>query len=136
MKEQQDKGPEGEKKKEEVQETPKAKDVMDTEEKKPVEVEKVVVGETATQTTEEGKTKQQQELEEMDHDGYSSDEGEEEEKKQPYIRPLCMEDFVSAKKEHSASVHEDAHSIAELRRWNEMYGEGGSLRGKGLSYFL
>eukprot|EP01087_Luapelamoeba_hula_P004087 TRINITY_DN1404_c0_g1_i1.p1 TRINITY_DN1404_c0_g1~~TRINITY_DN1404_c0_g1_i1.p1 ORF type:complete len:1494 (+),score=343.70 TRINITY_DN1404_c0_g1_i1:134-4615(+) len=55
---------------------------------------------------------------------------------QPVIRALCLKDFVSAKKELSASVHEDAHSIAELRRWNEIYGEGGNARKRGLPYFM
>jgi SpoVK/Ycf46/Vps4 family AAA+-type ATPase len=67
------------------------------------------------------------------------DEDEEEdpeEREPPEIRALGMEDFVKAKKENSASVHEDARAVGELRKWNEMYGEGGNARGKDLSYFL
>jgi len=53
------------------------------------------------------------------------------------LRTLTMKDFDNAMKEVSASVSEDATSIADLRKWNEMYGEGGS-RNKltSLSYFL
>jgi len=39
-------------------------------------------------------------------------------------------------KEISASVSEDAYAIAELRKWNEMYGEGGSRTKTSLSYFM
>jgi len=35
-----------------------------------------------------------------------------------------MADFEKAKREVRASVSEDAFAIAELRKWNEMYGEG------------
>jgi hypothetical protein len=35
------------------------------------------------------------------------------------------------------SVSEDAFAIAELRKWNEMYGEGGNRQAGGkLSYFM
>lgn len=72
----------------------------------------------------------------MDTDEDEEDEEEPEERETPIIRPLGMEDFVKAKKEHSASVHEDARAVGELRKWNEMYGEGGNARGKDLTYFL
>eukprot|EP00761_Pharyngomonas_kirbyi_P013801 gb/GECH01013830.1/.p1 GENE.gb/GECH01013830.1/~~gb/GECH01013830.1/.p1 ORF type:complete len:1210 (+),score=345.92 gb/GECH01013830.1/:1-3630(+) len=52
------------------------------------------------------------------------------------LRPLCLDDFLKAKDEISASVHEDAASISELRKWNDMYGEGGSRQKQSLSYFL
>jgi len=55
---------------------------------------------------------------------------------QPKLRPLRMSDFEKAKKEVSASVSEDAQSIGELRKWNEMYGEGGSRRKTTLSYYV
>jgi len=64
------------------------------------------------------------------------EEEEEEERETPVIRALTMEDFAKAKKENSASVHEDARAVSELRKWNEMYGEGGNARGKDLTYFL
>jgi hypothetical protein len=54
----------------------------------------------------------------------------------PVLRSIGMQDFEKALKEISASVSEDAFSIAELRRWNEMYGEGGNRRKVALPYFL
>jgi len=54
----------------------------------------------------------------------------------PKLRALQISDFEKAKKEVSASVSEDAHSIAELRKWNEMYGEGGSRKKTTLSYYV
>eukprot|EP01119_Soliformovum_irregulare_P017305 TRINITY_DN5118_c0_g1_i1.p1 TRINITY_DN5118_c0_g1~~TRINITY_DN5118_c0_g1_i1.p1 ORF type:complete len:1073 (+),score=342.31 TRINITY_DN5118_c0_g1_i1:123-3341(+) len=52
------------------------------------------------------------------------------------IRALTMKDFEKSSSEISASVSEDSFSIAELRKWNEMYGEGGSRRKDLLPYFL
>jgi hypothetical protein len=73
----------------------------------------------------------------VQEDEEDDDEEEDpEEREPPEIRALGMEDFVKAKKENSASVHEDARAVGELRKWNEMYGEGGNARGKDLSYFL
>eukprot|EP01125_Pyxidicula_operculata_P011994 TRINITY_DN3934_c0_g1_i1.p1 TRINITY_DN3934_c0_g1~~TRINITY_DN3934_c0_g1_i1.p1 ORF type:complete len:1193 (-),score=351.43 TRINITY_DN3934_c0_g1_i1:488-3868(-) len=54
----------------------------------------------------------------------------------PTLRPLSFSDFENAKKEISASVSEDAQSIGELRKWNDLYGEGGSRRRSTLSYFV
>ncbi|XP_058768480.1 uncharacterized protein LOC131642227 isoform X1 [Vicia villosa] len=42
------------------------------------------------------------------------------------LRPLNLEDFVQAKSKVGPSVAYDATSMNELRKWNEMYGEGGS----------
>jgi hypothetical protein len=74
--------------------------------------------------------------EEEEDDDEDEEEEDAEEREPPVIRALGMEDFVKAKKENSASVHEDARAVGELRKWNEMYGEGGNARGKDLSYFL
>jgi len=52
-----------------------------------------------------------------------------------HLRSINMEDFRKAISEVSASVSENAFAITELRRWNEMYGEGGSRRKPSLSYF-
>lgn len=58
----------------------------------------------------------------------------EEEKKQgdgsgtPQLRSLTLEDFIQAKSKVGASVAFDAASMNELRKWNEMYGEGGSRK--------
>ncbi|WJX51183.1 hypothetical protein P8452_37398 [Trifolium repens] len=42
------------------------------------------------------------------------------------LRPLNLDDFVQAKSKVGPSVAYDATSMNELRKWNEMYGEGGS----------
>lgn len=52
------------------------------------------------------------------------------------LRPLTIEDVKKAKVEISASVCEDAFAIAELRKWNEMYGEGGNRAHAQLSYYM
>jgi len=58
------------------------------------------------------------------------------EREAPPIRPLTLQDFEKAKEEINPSVSEDAFSIAELRKWNDMYGEGGSRQKSALTYFL
>jgi SpoVK/Ycf46/Vps4 family AAA+-type ATPase len=73
---------------------------------------------------------------EDDEDEDEDSKDEPEERETPFIRPLVFSDFEKAKKELSASVHEDARAIAELRKWNEMYGEGGSGRPNSLTYFM
>ena len=56
---------------------------------------------------------------------------------EPLIRKLTLEDFKRAKNDICASVSEDAASIGELRKWNEMYGEGGKRGSHSrLSYFM
>ncbi|XP_028766980.1 uncharacterized protein LOC114724718 isoform X5 [Neltuma alba] len=42
------------------------------------------------------------------------------------LRPLKLDDFIQAKSKVGPSVAYDAASMNELRKWNEMYGEGGS----------
>ncbi|KAL2329131.1 hypothetical protein Fmac_022558 [Flemingia macrophylla] len=42
------------------------------------------------------------------------------------LRPLDLDDFIQAKSKVGPSVAYDATSMNELRKWNEMYGEGGS----------
>ncbi|TKY67733.1 MSP1 protein [Spatholobus suberectus] len=42
------------------------------------------------------------------------------------IRPLNLDDFIQSKSKVGPSVAYDATSMNELRKWNEMYGEGGS----------
>lgn len=46
----------------------------------------------------------------------------------PQLRSLDLEDFIQAKAKVGASVAYDAASMNELRKWNEMYGEGGSRK--------
>ncbi|MED6218478.1 hypothetical protein PIB30_026950 [Stylosanthes scabra] len=42
------------------------------------------------------------------------------------LRPLNLDDFIQSKSTVGPSVAYDATSMNELRKWNEMYGEGGS----------
>ena len=51
------------------------------------------------------------------------------------LRPLCMADFEAALQQVCKSVHEDALSQTELRRWNDVYGDSGAREAKTLSYF-
>jgi SpoVK/Ycf46/Vps4 family AAA+-type ATPase len=67
--------------------------------------------------------------------GTSSTEINPEERETPPLREMIMSDFVNAMKEISASVSENAHAIAELRKWNELYGEGGSRKKAILNYY-
>lgn len=57
--------------------------------------------------------------------------------KPPAIRPLTMEDIELAMREVTPSCSEGASSIAELRKWNEMFGEGSrGAAHSNLSYFM
>ncbi|KAK7404349.1 hypothetical protein VNO78_05178 [Psophocarpus tetragonolobus] len=42
------------------------------------------------------------------------------------LRPLNLDDFIQSKSKVGPSVAYDATTMNELRKWNEMYGEGGS----------
>jgi len=68
--------------------------------------------------------------------GTNSAEVNPEERETPPLREMIMSDFVNAMKEISASVSENAHAIAELRKWNELYGEGGSRKKATLTYYV
>lgn len=52
------------------------------------------------------------------------------------IRPLNMKDFREAKNQVAASFAAEGSIMAELKQWNEAYGEGGSRKKEQLSYFL
>ncbi|XP_075484421.1 uncharacterized protein LOC142524354 isoform X2 [Primulina tabacum] len=52
------------------------------------------------------------------------------------IRPLNMEDFKEAKKQIAASFSAEGSGMAELKQWNQLFGEGGSRKKDQLSYFL
>ncbi|KAI5655396.1 hypothetical protein M9H77_32583 [Catharanthus roseus] len=52
------------------------------------------------------------------------------------IRPLNMEDFKEAKNQVAASFASEGAVMAELKQWNDLYGEGGSRKKEQLSYFL
>lgn len=52
------------------------------------------------------------------------------------LRALRMADFVAARQTVSISVSEDAASVAELRAWNDTYGENGSRKPVTLPYYM
>ncbi|KAL3630658.1 hypothetical protein CASFOL_023642 [Castilleja foliolosa] len=52
------------------------------------------------------------------------------------LRPLNMEDMRQAKNQVAASFASEGSIMAELKQWNELYGEGGSRKKQQLSYFL
>jgi len=53
------------------------------------------------------------------------------------LRAVNLQDFREAVKEVGGSVNEDAVSIAELRKWNEAYGDGGKRQARDhLTYFM
>ena len=111
------------------------------EEKKQVEREEKGKG-----VEKEGKKKSKDEKKSEDEEKKSSKKvdllsenfevSEEELRKAPELRPLRLEDFVESMKEVKASVSEDSFSVAELRRWNQMFGAGSGGKGFSLSYFV
>ncbi|KAK6117671.1 hypothetical protein DH2020_048588 [Rehmannia glutinosa] len=84
------------------------------------------------------------EKKQRDEEGQSSEDAsdsapkEEESKEEKVIslRPLNMEDMRQAKNQVAASFASDGSIMAELKQWNELYGEGGSRKKQQLSYFL
>jgi len=58
-----------------------------------------------------------------------------EEREEKTLRHVTLADFEAALEEVRPSVHEDAFSISELRRWNAQYGVGGNAATT-LSYFM
>jgi len=84
----------------------------------------------------ETKEKQNEDIKEIQIEDIKEIQNEDiKETKEIILRPINIEDFRNALLEVSASVSENAHAISELRRWNEMYGEGGSRKKPSLSYF-
>ncbi|CAI5494320.1 unnamed protein product [Closterium sp. Naga37s-1] len=52
------------------------------------------------------------------------------------LRPITMADMRAAKQQVAPSTAGDSSSMAELRQWNDLYGEGGSRKKEKLTYFL
>jgi hypothetical protein len=55
------------------------------------------------------------------------------------LRPVTQKDFEAARKEVSASSSSDSAVMAELKLWNEQYGEGAKLNNgfnPKLTYFM
>ncbi|KAK6117661.1 hypothetical protein DH2020_048623 [Rehmannia glutinosa] len=84
------------------------------------------------------------EKKQRDEEGQSSEDAsdsapkEEETKEEKVIslRSLNMEDMRQAKNQVAASFASEGSIMAELKQWNELYGEGGSRKKQQLSYFL
>ncbi|KAI5063443.1 hypothetical protein GOP47_0021990 [Adiantum capillus-veneris] len=55
---------------------------------------------------------------------------------EPMLRSLNMEDLKQAKSQVSSSYAAEGVGMAELRAWNDMFGEGGSRKKQQLTYFL
>ncbi|KAI3471183.1 hypothetical protein Pfo_027846 [Paulownia fortunei] len=66
----------------------------------------------------------------------SASKEETKEEKVISLRPLNMEDMRQAKNQVAASFASEGAVMAELKQWNELYGEGGSRKKQQLSYFL
>ncbi|XP_010533620.1 PREDICTED: spastin isoform X3 [Tarenaya hassleriana] len=52
------------------------------------------------------------------------------------LRPLSMPDFKEAKTQVAASFAAEGSIMAELKQWNDLYGEGGSRKKEQLTYFM
>ncbi|KAA3459898.1 spastin [Gossypium australe] len=61
---------------------------------------------------------------------------ENEEERVIALRPLNMEDMRQAKNQVAASFASEGSVMAELKQWNDLYGEGGSRKKEQLTYFL
>ncbi|GMI99642.1 hypothetical protein like AT4G28000 [Hibiscus trionum] len=66
----------------------------------------------------------------------ASDTKDENEEQVISLRPLNMEDMRQAKNQVAASFASEGSVMAELKQWNDLYGEGGSRKKEQLTYFL
>ncbi|KAG4172133.1 hypothetical protein ERO13_A12G254466v2 [Gossypium hirsutum] len=66
----------------------------------------------------------------------SDTKDENEEERVIALRPLNMEDMRQAKNQVAASFASEGSVMAELKQWNDLYGEGGSRKKEQLTYFL
>ncbi|XP_057774275.1 LOW QUALITY PROTEIN: lon protease homolog, mitochondrial-like [Salvia miltiorrhiza] len=81
------------------------------------------------------KEKKQIDAGESSEDASASKE-ETQEEKTISLRPLNMADFKQARNQVAASFASGGSIMAELKQWNDLYGEGGSRKKEQLSYFL
>ncbi|XP_020574942.1 uncharacterized AAA domain-containing protein C16E9.10c [Phalaenopsis equestris] len=84
------------------------------------------------------KQERQIELERKKHaERAENSDNEEEDDETPIIlRPLNMEDMKQAKNQVAPSFSAEGSIMAELKQWNDLYGEGGSRKKQQLTYFL
>ncbi|XP_042044089.1 uncharacterized protein LOC121789786 [Salvia splendens] len=85
----------------------------------------------------EKKDKEKKQIDDQESSEYDSASKEEtKEEKTISLRPLNMEDFKQARNQVAASFASGGSIMAELKQWNDLYGEGGSRKTEQLSYFL
>ncbi|XP_042048874.1 peroxisomal biogenesis factor 6-like isoform X2 [Salvia splendens] len=85
----------------------------------------------------EKKDKEKKQIDDAESSEYDSASKEEtKEEKTISLRPLNMEDFKQARNQVAASFASGGSIMAELKQWNDLYGEGGSRKTEQLSYFL
>ncbi|KAL0403193.1 UNVERIFIED_CONTAM: Spastin [Sesamum radiatum] len=94
------------------------------------------VRELIQQEREKDKEKKQRDKEGQSSEDASAPKEETKEEKVISLRPLNMEDMRQAKNQVAASFASEGSVMAELKQWNELYGEGGSRKKQQLSYFL
>ncbi|WJX71006.1 hypothetical protein P8452_55050 [Trifolium repens] len=78
--------------------------------------------------------KKKKEAESVSSDDASNSNDNEE--REITLRSLNMEDMKQAKNQVAASFASEGSVMAELKQWNELYGEGGSRKKQQLTYFL
>ncbi|XP_051143289.1 uncharacterized protein LOC127259751 [Andrographis paniculata] len=92
------------------------------------------VRELIEQERQKDKERKQRVVEEGETSQVAKEEAKEE--KVISLRHLSMEDLRQAKNQVAASFATEGSVMAELKQWNELYGEGGSRKKEQLSYFL
>ncbi|KAG8390360.1 hypothetical protein BUALT_Bualt01G0075400 [Buddleja alternifolia] len=94
------------------------------------------VRELIQQETKKDKAKKQIDEEQQSAEDASAPKDGTEEDNVISLRPLNMEDMKQAKNQVAASFASEGSIMAELKQWNDLYGEGGSRKKEQLSYFL
>ncbi|GER49794.1 P-loop containing nucleoside triphosphatehydrolases superfamily protein [Striga asiatica] len=94
------------------------------------------VRELIQQESQKDKEKKKRDEEGKGSEDASSANEETKEEKVISLRPLNMEDMRQAKDQVAASFASEGSIMAELKQWNELYGEGGTRKKQQLSYFL
>ncbi|GLU21184.1 hypothetical protein SLE2022_373410 [Rubroshorea leprosula] len=69
-------------------------------------------------------------------EGTSETKEDSKEERDIILRPLNMEDMRQAKNQVAASFAAEGSVMAELKQWNDLFGEGGSRKRQQLTYFL
>ncbi|KAK4436260.1 Spastin [Sesamum alatum] len=94
------------------------------------------VRELIQQERQKDKEKKQRDEQGQSSEDASAPKEETKEEKVISLRPLNMADMKLAKNQVAASFASEGSIMAELKQWNELYGEGGSRKKQQLTYFL